>query len=218
MHPFDEFKSQAPKLAPGVLVLFDIADAKRLNCHVGHEDVDQAIKDFSKAIESAAKKSGGLAKRIEGDKWMALLKADASEHIERLLSSFYKDQKVEIGWRMKGIKDGELKTQERKELTTLTWAMRCMYTKLHKSKDVENSIDELLDQNWGVEPNVAVELLSVEAVRRGQWSCVGKYPEQQPFCPHCGGVDFDWEEGGFGVYDGCGTCNTCGASISESDA
>jgi hypothetical protein len=50
-------------------------------------------------------------------------------------------------------------------------------------------------------------------MERRRWNCVTDYPSESPFCPFCLGTEFDWEDGGTGVYAASGVCTVCGASV-----
>jgi hypothetical protein len=50
-------------------------------------------------------------------------------------------------------------------------------------------------------------------MKKSRWHCVTGYRPENPFCPFCERRDFDWEDGGTGVYDASGACKACGASV-----
>src|SRR6478735_762615 len=68
MHPLDEFKRDIAGYPPGLLVLFDIVDAKRRNSHLGHAVVDSEIDELDRRIRSSVGASG-VAKRVGEDEW-----------------------------------------------------------------------------------------------------------------------------------------------------
>ena len=74
-HPLDQFKDAASGYLPGLLVLFDLADAKRRNCHLGHAIVDKDIEEFDRLLRSSIGNSG-VAKRVRGASWLAIYPKD----------------------------------------------------------------------------------------------------------------------------------------------
>ncbi len=77
-----------PAYLPGLLVLYDIADAKRRNCHLGCEAVDHDIAEMEQLVRISVGPSG-LAKRVAGDKCLALYKSDSLMLVTALLSNYH---------------------------------------------------------------------------------------------------------------------------------
>jgi len=59
----------------------------------------------------------------------------------------------------------------------------------------------------------AIAQVLIPTMKKSSWHCVTDYPPENPFCPFCEGRDFDWEDGGTGVYDASGVCRVCRASV-----
>jgi hypothetical protein len=63
MRALDEFKRDIVAYLPSLLVLFDLADAKRRNCHLGFRVVDRDIDELDRQVRISTGASG-LAKRV----------------------------------------------------------------------------------------------------------------------------------------------------------
>src|SRR5882724_6774310 len=112
MHPLDEFKRDMTEHLPGLLVLFDIADAKRRNCHLGHLTVDKDIDEMNELVRISVGPNG-LARRVGGDEWLAIYKTDSLKPVTTLLGKYHREQEFRVGWRSTGEKYGSVKAAER---------------------------------------------------------------------------------------------------------
>jgi hypothetical protein len=212
MHPLDQFKHAVPNFLPGLLVLFNIADANRRNCHLGHLAVDEDIANFDRLVQMSVGASG-LAKRVQGAAWLATYKTESFHPLSAVLRAYHKQQDILVGWRSTGEKDGAARAVQRTVAATIVRAVRCLYTTVTTPQEANRSIDELFEQCHGFPPNIAVRLSDVVNTERSNWSCVNSYPSEMPFCPFCDGRDFEWDDGDFSIYSGSGTCRTCGAYV-----
>jgi len=212
MKPLDEFKRDVPAYLPGMLVLFDLADAKRRNNHLGHLVVDDDIAEFDRLIQTSVGASG-LAKRVAGDKWLAIYQVGSLESVKALLIAYYRDQECLIGWRAAGQKEGVTKVVERTVRARIIRALRCLYSVATYSPDVNGLIEQLFEHNYSLPPNTPLSLSEAINTKKKPWACVTAYPSENPFCPFCEGRDFDWDDGDDSVYSGSGTCQNCGAEV-----
>jgi len=212
MHPLDEFKAEMAANLPGLLVLYDLADAKRRNCHLGHQAVDCDIDELNQLVRTSVGPSG-LAKRVAGDKWLALYKTDSLVPVAALLSSYHKEQEFLVGWKCTGEKDGHNKVMERTVCSTIVRCLRCIYFFTTASQEPVALIEKLLEHNYRVPPGIPCILSDAARMKTTGWSCVSSYPSEAPFCPFCERSDFEWIDGDGSVYSGSGTCRVCRASI-----
>jgi diguanylate cyclase (GGDEF)-like protein len=67
---------EAPAMAGGRLLFFDLDDFKRINDAHGHEVGDASLRRFAEALAAAFPEAGGLV-RFAGDEFVVLLPADA---------------------------------------------------------------------------------------------------------------------------------------------
>lgn len=210
--PLDQFKLAVLDFLPGLLVCFNIADAKRRNCHLGHLVVDDDIAEFDRLVRLSVGASG-LAKRVQGAAWLTIYKTESLQPVSELLRSYHKKQGILVGWRSRGEKDGTKKAVHRTVAATIARSVRCLYTAVTTPQEVNKSIDELIGQCYGFPPNIPVRLSDLVNIQKSSWSCVDSYPAQAPFCPFCAARDFEWDDGDSGVYSGLGTCRSCGACV-----
>jgi len=212
MHPLDEFKRDMTGHLPGLLVLFDIADAKRRNCHLGHLTVDKDIDEMNELVRISVGPDG-LARRVGGDEWLAIYKTDSLKPFTTLLGTYYREQEIRVGWKATGEKDGSVKVAERIVSSKIIRSLRCIYTFATSVEDAGVSVEKLLDHNYGLPPNIPIPLSDIADIKKSGWSCVTDYPVELPFCPFCEGRDFTWIDGDSSVYSGWGTCRACGANV-----
>ncbi len=212
MNNLEQFKEAAPAYVPGLVVLFDLADTKRRNCHLGHNVVDKDIDEFDRLIQSSVGASG-LAKRVRGASWLAMYRLESLQSINELLGSFHRKQEMNVGWRSTGERNGATKVTEKIVPATIIRATRCLYSAVITPKSLNGLIDKLFEECYGFSPDMPIELGNVVNVERNFWSCVTSYPPETPFCPFCQRSDFEWEDGDASVYSGSGTCKNCSAYV-----
>lgn len=211
----DQFKSDVASKLPGLVVLLNLADAKRRTCHLGYTVTDDDIDEFDTKLK-AITNSGGLMSRISGVKWLALLPVDQLTLLQELLDKFQKQQIIQVGWSCTGRLNCEKSKVERTVRATITRSIKCLYTTVANDSELGVMIEELLTQYRKVEPGLATELSQIKGREGEGWCCVSDYPSDNPFCPFCEGTRFDWDDGDDSVYSGSGSCKVCGANISIS--
>jgi GGDEF domain-containing protein len=205
------FEQEAARFLPGVLYSFNIADLKRRNCHFGYRVGDADIAEFDGLIAATAQLDG-TAQRVGGDRWLMLSRANAADRIEALLAAYLKAEPLDSGWRIRASRDGEERLAKAPLPTVIRRAVRCLYTGVANQTELAPAIAALEENNWGIPVNRPYPLSQLAALPRERWRCVDQYPEQDPACPFCGGLQFAWTDG-----DDCssdGTCLGCGAEIS----
>jgi len=200
---------------PGLLVLTDLADAKRRNCHLGYQVVDQDIEEFDRMLQEFTG-SSGLSCQVRGSTWLSVLPQTRLTELQQLLLRFQKNQIIQVGWKCRGIRNCDKSRAERSVRATITRGIKSLYVEVMDQKTLDGLIDELLDQYYKVEPGEAQALDSVRGQASSLWCCVSDYPDEDPFCPFCDGTRFDWDDGDDSVYSGSGTCLTCSAYVSIS--
>lgn len=214
MHPLDQFKNGVSAYLPGLLVLFDLADTKRRNCHLGHNVVANDIEEFDRLAHTSVG-SSGLVRRVDGNAWLALYKLEPQslQSLNALLSAYHKEQEMQVGWRSTGEKDSVQKVVERTVPTTIIRAARCLYSAVTDPQEINGLIDELFEQCGGFAPTIPMQLSDIINGERTGWNCVTCYPAEMPFCPFCEQHEFDWDDGDGTIYSGSGVCKNCGAHI-----
>lgn len=212
MHPLDEFKTEMAAYLPGLLVLYDIANAKRINDHLGFRVVDRDIEEMNQLVAASVGPSG-LAKRVKDVKWLALYKTDSLAPVAALLSSYHKEQAFLVGWRCTGDRDGINKVAERTVRSTIVRSLRCIYSFTTASQEPVTLIEQMFAHIYRVSPGRPHSLSDAPNADTTGWQCVSSYPNEMPFCPFCERSDFEWEDGDGSYYSGSGTCKTCGAAI-----
>lgn len=197
---------------PALVALFDIADCKRLNCHLGHQRVDEYIAEFDHLLKKSTK---GDCLRVAGDAWLAVFDKTELDKIARLLDEYYLEETAEIGWQCKGWLREEKKTKSSVVKTKIRRAMRCAYSEAKELSDVDNFLAEILENFPRVQVGLPVYYKSQESFgsESQRWLSVETYPVDNPSCPFCDGNNFDWDDGDGSVYSGNGTCKNCQAEI-----
>jgi len=209
----DRFKHEASSFIPALLVVCNLADAKRRNDHLGYKVVDQDIEELDQLLQKWASTSG-LAQRVEGDTWLAISTLESIQSLTNLLNTYRKEQQIEVGWQCSGKKDGETKVEKRTLHTTITRAVRCLYSPVSTADNLSSLIDkELLRRCHGFVPDSPIDFSEAKNIKRIRWMSVADYPSELPFCPFCMGGEFEWEDGDGSTYSGSGTCKNCGADV-----
>jgi hypothetical protein len=212
----EKFKNTITTMLPGYLAVFNFADTKRRNCHLGHIKVDEDIEEFTELL-SLAVGTTGYSMRIAGAKWLGFFATHSVESIQELLKDFYREQKILTGWKSLGCKD---KVQKSERVTTkakIARAMLCVCSYLESIEDFEATLEQLLNNDYGLPVSIPHSLEQITSRARNQWQCVSGYPSESPVCPFCRGDSFNWLDGDGSIYSGYGFCKTCGAEVEFSD-
>lgn len=204
-----DFQQQMQSLVPGLMAYFNFADVKRRNSHLGHSVVDEEIGEFDKMLTESA----DAALRSTGTSWMAFYKVESASPIESLLKAAHHEQTFTVGWKAEGERDNERKSLERTVSSSIVRAFRCLYVPVKYMSDVENMIDKLPEEYWGLPVDIAIPYEDRNLFERKAWSCVNEYPRERPCCPFCEEHQFDWIDGDMCVYSGYGTCKNCAALV-----
>jgi hypothetical protein len=195
-----------------LIVLFDIADAKRRNSHLGYRTVDDDIQEMNRLLKLSVGTTG-LAKRIGGDEWLAFYPGESLRPVVSLLNAYHQEQRFEVGWRATAEKGNQTKSTERTAPATICRSLRCIYVFTINSSEVDALIDSMLQHNYGLPPDIPLRFSEVITTKKIRWMCVTNYPEESPSCPFCRGSEFDWDEGDSNVYTGSGRCKRCTAYV-----
>lgn len=209
----EKFQAKITGILPGYLAIFNFADAKRRNIHLGFQKVDEEIAEFSRLLDRAVGNTG-YSMRVEGSKWLGFFATNPLESMQKLLHEFYQEQKILVGWKSIGRKDGIQKSQVVTIDAKIYRAMHCVYTYIERIEDFEFIVEEFRNNDYGLPVNIPHKLEDIIGSPRSRWQCVSQYPSESPNCPFCQGNSFDWQDGDDSVYGGDGFCNTCGAEVS----
>jgi GGDEF domain-containing protein len=213
IRPIALFEQAAALLLPGFLYNFNLADFKRRNSHLGHVVGDADIAEFDGLIAEIARVDG-TARRIGGDRWLMLSRANANARIEAMIETYRRADPFICGWRITADRGGERRVAESPVATTIRRSVRCLYTEVADRAALAPAIAALEANNWSLPVDRLHLLSAVFAQPRERWICVDQYPEQNPACPFCGGQKFDWYDGDMDVYSGDGFCKGCRAEVS----
>ena len=203
---------------PSELVLCNLADTKRRNSHLGSDVVDRDISAFDALVRKLTKsESGERWARVSGDEWL-FFGADVQAFTQAALAEYALTQPYRAGWRCHATKDGEEKSAIEVVTTSLSRSARFVGAVVSSRGEVA-SVAAGLEAGVGHAPVatfVRLEDLSPPAPPR--WCCIAEYPTRAYYCPFCEGTAFEWTDGDSSVYSGDGTCKTCHAEVSFSDA
>jgi GGDEF domain-containing protein len=204
------FEHEAASLLPGFLYSFNIADFKRRNCHLGYRVGHVDIAEFDGLIAAAAN-ADGTARRVGGDRWLMLSRANANDRIAAMLDRYQRVEPIVSGWRITANRGDQERIAEAPLATVIRRAVRCLYTEVASQAALAPAIAALENSNWGLPVNRPILLSEVPGPPRQRWQCVDEYPQYDPACPFCGSRQFIWIDG-----DDCssdGTCTGCGAEV-----
>jgi GGDEF domain-containing protein len=212
----EKFKNTITAMLPGYLAVFNFADTKRRNSHLGHTKVDEDIEEFTELLRQAVGTTG-YSLRIAGDEWLGFFAISSVEPIHQLLNDFYSEQKILTGWKSVGCKDNVQKSEQVTTEAKIARAMLCVYSYLERLEDFETTCEQLLKNDYGLPVSIPHNLQQITNSLRNRWQCVSQYPLGLPVCPFCRGDSFNWLDGDSSIYYGYGFCNNCGAEVEFSD-
>ncbi len=204
-----EFQKSIEPLIPGLIAYFNLADAKRRNCHLGHEVVDAEIDEFGRALSASA----DLVMRIEGSSWLALYKIGSESSIESFLKAAYQEQPFTVGWKAHGQRNGESIEKEETVKSSIVLAYRCMYAPVESTDSIAKLMDALTNEYVGLPIQIAIPFANRSSFERRGWQCVTSYPSKAPTCPFCSECKFNCFDGDGSVFSGFGECKKCSAIV-----
>ena len=203
---------------PAELVLCNLADTKRRNCHLGSSVGDQDIATCDALVKKLTIAANGeRSARVSGDEWL-FLGADARAFARALLAEYAITQPYRVGWRCHATKNGEEKIVDEVLTTSLTRTARFVGAVVASRDDLESLAGRLAERIWQAPVATFAFLEDLAPPTPPRWQCVAAYPERAYYCPFCEGAGVEWTDGDGAVYSGDGICKTCSATLSFTDA
>ena len=203
---------------PSTLVWCDLADFKRRNAHLGHELGDRDIEAFDRGVSRACEQRGAsVGARVGGNQWL-LLCSEPDALVAEIAASYCRSDPYKAGWRCVGMGMGRSKVIEQTVQTVIVRSCRFVGLSVAAEGELQAGAELLERDGWGTEPGVYTAWSEDMPRDFAGWECVRRYPTSYPYCPFCGGVDFDWIDGDSGVYSAEGTCRACRAEVEIQDA
>jgi GGDEF domain-containing protein len=208
----NQFREAITPLLPGCLALFDLADTKRRNLHLGYNKVDQDIAWFEILLNQCIETTG-IAKRIGGDKWIAFT-VGSSPNYRALLQHYPQEEHVTIGviCRATSIRGDSIVVRKQIQATIFR-AFRCLYTWLEDKANFDATLEILNTWLWQCSVNEVTVYDEATLMNRPQgprWQCLSEEVMLDKECPFCKGRGFDWYDGATDCATG--RCEKCGAS------
>ncbi|MBD2048261.1 hypothetical protein H6F78_22135 [Coleofasciculus sp. FACHB-64] len=200
-----ELKLCIEPLLPGYLAIFDLADTKRRNLYLGHEEVDKDILGFDTLLKAHL---GKAFKRIGGERWVAFVTENQLNVFDRLILAYQKEVPISAGWECRAIApNSTLVHIEEKTDVLISRAVRCGYLNIQDINDVAARVNDLLEEIWRLPVNSATSLEQKLRSNQSKWKCIiGNLPSTA-YCPFCKGTKFEWLEGtddtAYGICMGC---------------
>lgn len=199
-------------LAPSYVAVFDLADTKRRNMHLGRLRVDEDIATFHSILTGAFPAGESLAARIEGNVWVAVLKGDHRPRLAGVIGDY--GQRLPARWertcRATSL-GGEERVAEFVFDVVIERAVRCGVHRLRKAVDFARVVRRIRKQVGLLPVNRVVRIGKsppVRPVRR--WECVTGDNYWSAPCPFCATAFWlDWQ--GLNCFDD--TCSGCGATL-----
>jgi GGDEF domain-containing protein len=182
-------KSASPRL-PGYLAVFDFADFKRRNCHLGHLVGDKDIEEFESILNAHLSENDAWL-RTGGDKWAVFTLENCLEKLNPIIRSFSRSQRVKVGWICKASLDGKTQQRETVITTTLSRAVRCAYTQVANPESLVADLGRLADYIWSCEINSPQLVGPVTRDKPNGWNCI-TYPTDERTCIFCGNEKFEY--------------------------
>ncbi len=203
---------------PCDVVLFNLADTKRRNSHLGFDVVSEDIATFDALVSRLTdRESGERSARVSGDEWL-FLGASGRAFAQAILAEYSLTEPYRAGWRCRATKDGEEKTVLAVTTTSLTRTARVVGGVVSTRDELESVTARLADRVWQAPIATFTLLEDLVPPTTPRWECVAAYPTRKYYCPFCTGTAFEWTDGDGAVYSGDATCKTCNAELSFHDA
>jgi GGDEF domain-containing protein len=200
-----ELKLCIEPLLPGYLAIFDLADTKRRNLYLGHEEVDKDILEFNTLLKTHL---GETFKRIGGDRWVAFVTENQLNVFDRLILAYKKEVPISAGWECRAIAPNSILVHIADKTDVLiSRAVRCGYLNIQDINDVAARVNYLVEEIWHLPVNLAISLEQELTFNQPKWKCIiGNLPSTA-YCPLCKGTKFEWLEGtddtDYGICKGC---------------
>ncbi len=202
----------AAPLVPGYVALFDIADFKCRNSHLGHTLGDRDIAAFE-GLAQAMLGGGGAWRRVGGGRWCAIVATAQLSILGDIARAYAQETPHRAGWDCwaRG-QDGTKRHGGEHGRVIVRRALRCGYLTLDDAYDLGARLETLDATVWRLPVNAAC---TVEGqawpVPTTRWTCVDGPVPRDLYCPLCRGTEFTWTGGA----DDCaeGWCLRCGADL-----
>jgi GGDEF domain-containing protein/predicted RNA-binding Zn-ribbon protein involved in translation (DUF1610 family) len=189
----EEFKKSSELLLPAYLVIFDLADTKRRNNYLGHDEVDKDIIAFDNLLKNCV--SLERCKRIAGDIWVACFTEHQLNDIPALIVNYAQEVPIVLTlWKCEAIdpKGNSIFIEEERNVS-ICRAVRCGYLWVENVNELSFKVNELLDRVWSLPVNTLTSLESEVAVNLPKWQCI---PTESlsvtQYCPYCNSTNLRW--------------------------
>lgn len=197
---------------PGCLAVFDFADFKRRNCHLGYLAGDKDIEEFESVLNSILSGTDPRL-RIAGDKWAVFTSENNLGKINTIIDSFVRSEQVKVGWICKGSLNGRTQQNTTTITSTLSRSVRCAYLRVVHPESLAADIEKLTDYTGGCEVNVPQPFSTETTDQPNRWTCI-TYPSDKRACIFCGHDQFEYLGDPFGpILSMECTCKRCGAHL-----
>ena len=205
-------ESLAATIVPGYMALFDIADFKRRNSHLGHTLGDQDIAAFEELVQEMLV-GGGAWRRVGGGKWCAIVATSHLSVLSDIVRAYAQETPHRAGWGCWAHgPDGAKRHDGEHSRVVVHRALRCGYLTLDDACHLRPRLETLDATVWQLPVNTTC---AVEGqawpVPSARWTCVDGPVPCDLYCPFCRGTEFTWTGGA----DDCaeGRCLRCGADV-----
>jgi GGDEF domain-containing protein len=197
---------------PGCLIVFDFADFKRRNSHLGQSASDKDIKDFESILNRTLSKSDPWV-RIAGDKWAVFTSENSIGKIKTIIRSFARSDKVRVGWICKATLNGKLMQNETNVITDLIRAIRCAYMQIPHHQSLDQDLEMLMAYVGKSQINIPQEYNTKPVEDQQRWCCI-TYPQDKQVCVFCGNEDLEHIGDAFGpILSSESICKRCNAHL-----
>jgi hypothetical protein len=154
---------------------------------------------------------------VGGDEWL-FLGANGRGLAAAALAAYACTEPYRAGWRCRATKDGDEQEIVEVVTTSITRTARVALAVASSRDDLEPLAARLADGIWQAPVGAPARLDDLAPPTSARWQCVAHYPTRAYYCPFCNSADLAWTDGDGAVYSCDGTCNTCHAALSLTDA
>lgn len=197
---------------PGCLAVFDFADFKRRNCHLGHLAGDKDIEEFESILNKVLSE-GDPWLRIAGDKWAVFTSENSLDKMNFIIRSYHRSEKVRVGWSCKASLGKETQQSETTVISTLSRALRCAYLPIISQVSLDEDFRKLTNYVGTSKVNTAQLYSSEDTDEPNKWTCI-TYPSNKQNCVFCENDQFEYLGDAFGpILSMEGVCKQCGAHL-----
>lgn len=207
----ERLKQAVASLLPGYLALFNMAESKRRNLHLGFLTVNEDIAALGTLLGSHLGSLDAYG-HWGGDRWWAFAPRAHLGAFAAVAAAFSQSMPITAGWECRAIApDGTERTSRERREVLLHRGVRCGYVAIQQMDDLEPSLEALQAVSLRLAVGQATAIADLENLHPAAWHSISEAIPVNWYCPFCssgqlvatGGTDNTAE----------GQCGGCGAEL-----